>query len=145
MKDESLLEQFLATGGLPYFRTIYDRHAPAIASFVARKYLDGNDEKAAKVTEWAFARLLNHPELFDRRYKLRPWLFSIAAKRAIKFRQAISIVAICQRHGVLPCDHRGMVKLVRKGGKICHGLGSRLSRPNYRACLDELCEMLTNA
>lgn len=145
MKDETLLEQFFATGHLPHFRAIYDRHSGAIRQFVRGKYLKGNSKKAAKVTEWTFRQLLDHPERYDRKFSLRPWLFSLAAERAIKIRNTAEIIGVCKSHGVISCDWRGMVKLARKGGRICPGLSSRLGRANYRACIEDLCAMLNEA
>jgi DNA-directed RNA polymerase specialized sigma24 family protein len=81
MKDEILLEQFLAGGGLSYFRTLHERHAQTLTKFLARCYC--NEEQAAKITEWAFRQLLDHPQRRGK-HQLRPWLFSIAANEAIR-------------------------------------------------------------
>ena len=112
------------------FQELYNRHGIAIASFLARKYLQGDSEQARKIAKWAFRHLRRNPKLYDRKYKLRPLLFTIAANRAIKCAASINTVAIAAEYNVLPCDVRGLIKLVRKGGWICPGLSSRLNRPN---------------
>jgi RNA polymerase sigma-70 factor (ECF subfamily) len=73
--DEELMAAYVA-GDLAAFRQLFERYAPFLMSMIAAQPATRND--VADLVQQTFLQLHRARHDFDPRYKLRPWLLTIA-------------------------------------------------------------------
>lgn len=88
--DEELLELFIG-GDQSAFTKLYERHSKAMLGFISTRYFAGDEDSAEDVVQQAFLKLCEQHERYDRKLKLRPWLFSLAANLAIDLKRAQAV------------------------------------------------------
>ena len=75
--DESLM-QALGQGNQSAFTELYERYAGKLKGYF-RNMLWRDDEKAEDFVHDLFAKIIQHPELFDTSRSFKTWLFSVAS------------------------------------------------------------------
>ncbi|MEI8117108.1 MAG: RNA polymerase sigma factor [Flavobacteriia bacterium] len=75
--DESLMHA-LGQGNQSAFTELYERYAGKLKGYF-RNMLWRDDEKAEDFVHDLFAKIIQHPELFDTSRSFKTWLFSVAS------------------------------------------------------------------
>ncbi|MFZ9587089.1 MAG: RNA polymerase sigma factor [Crocinitomicaceae bacterium] len=73
--DESLMHA-LGQGDQSAFTEIYERYAGKLRGYF-RNMLWRDDEKAEDFVHDLFAKIIQHPELFDTNRSFKTWIFSV--------------------------------------------------------------------